>query len=174
MRGGSPMLLRSSGKTGVRAATVRTGSRVAGRASAWMVGWARVFCWLFARRSITQKEVAVDGQVCAAVPFGDCVHRVAVGHCGGGVAGWLMLETLRAADERGGLGHKQREQQHHNGCGENASRCGLQIAGSQQVQDTPCQKAMEGLRPVFFGPRTLLRTRGTRPVSCGLVLGSRV
>jgi hypothetical protein len=32
-------------------------------------------------------------------------------------------------------------------------------------------KAVEGLRPVFFGPRTPWRTWGTRPVSYGLVLG---
>src|ERR1700688_171827 len=33
---------------------------------------------------------------------------------------------------------------------------------------------MVGLRPVFFSPRTPWRTWGTRPVSCGLVLGSRI
>jgi hypothetical protein len=69
--GGSPMVLRSSGKTGVRAATVETGSRVAGRASAWMVGGARFFCRLFARRSITQREVALSGQVCVVMLLDD-------------------------------------------------------------------------------------------------------
>jgi hypothetical protein len=65
------MVLRSRGKTGVRAATVKTGSRVVGRASAWIVGWTRIFCWLFASRSITQKELALGGQVCAVMPFDD-------------------------------------------------------------------------------------------------------
>ena len=65
------MVLRSSGKTGVRAVTVNTESRVAGRASALIVGWTRVFCWLFASRSVTQKEVALGGQVCAAGLFDD-------------------------------------------------------------------------------------------------------
>jgi hypothetical protein len=49
------------------------------------------------------------------------VHRVAVGHCGGGAVRSLMLKTLRAADERGGLGYQQGEHQHHNGCGWKAS-----------------------------------------------------
>jgi hypothetical protein len=71
MRGGSPIVLRSRGKTGVRAATVKTGSRAVGRASARIVGWTRVFCWLFASRSVTQKEVALGGQVCAVMPFDD-------------------------------------------------------------------------------------------------------
>jgi hypothetical protein len=66
------MLLRSSGKTGVRETTVRMGSRVRGRASASIVGWARVFCWLFARRSITQKDVAAGEQVWFATLSGDC------------------------------------------------------------------------------------------------------
>jgi hypothetical protein len=57
------MVLRSRGKTGVRAATVKTGSRAVGRVSARVVGWSRVVCWLFANRSVTQKEVALGGQV---------------------------------------------------------------------------------------------------------------
>jgi hypothetical protein len=66
------MLLRSRGKTGVRAAMIVVGSRLNGRSSAWIVGWAKVFCWVFARRSITQKDVAVGGQVWAAAPFAGC------------------------------------------------------------------------------------------------------
>lgn len=66
MRGGSLTLLRSRGKAGVRAAIVKIGRSAVGGASAWIVGGARAFCWLLARRSATQKEVAADGQVCAA------------------------------------------------------------------------------------------------------------
>jgi hypothetical protein len=65
------MVLRSRGKTGVRAATVKTGSRAVGSASARIVGWTRFFCWLFASRSVTQKEVASGGQVCAVMPVDD-------------------------------------------------------------------------------------------------------
>jgi hypothetical protein len=72
MSGGSPMLFRSSGKVGVRAAMLRSGSTGAGRACACKVDWAQVFCWLFARRSITQKDVAVGGQVWVATLLGDC------------------------------------------------------------------------------------------------------
>jgi hypothetical protein len=58
----------------VRAATVKTGSGGAGGSSAWFIGWARIFCWLFASRSITQKEVAVAGQVCVVTPLdGWCI-----------------------------------------------------------------------------------------------------
>ena len=56
------MVLRWGGKAVVRGETVKTGSRV-GCASALIDGWTRVFCWLFARRSITQREVAVEGQL---------------------------------------------------------------------------------------------------------------
>ncbi len=67
------MVLRWGGKAVVRGATVKTGSRV-GCASALIDGWTRVFCWLFASRSITQKDVAVEGQVCAVMPFeGGCI-----------------------------------------------------------------------------------------------------
>ncbi len=88
-----------------------------------MVGWARVFSWLFASRSITQKDVAAGwaGLYCGAVGC-RLLHRMAVGHGDGGAVGQLVLDTLRGADERGCLGHEQREQQHRNGCGENASR----------------------------------------------------
>ena len=65
------MVLRWGGKAVVRGATVKTGSRVVERASALIDGWTRFFCWLFARRSITQKEVAPGGQVCAVMPFDD-------------------------------------------------------------------------------------------------------
>jgi hypothetical protein len=65
------MVLRSRGKTGVRAATVKTGSRAVRRASAQIVCGTRVFCWLFASRSATQKEAALGGQVCAVMPFDD-------------------------------------------------------------------------------------------------------
>jgi hypothetical protein len=59
---------------GARAATVKTGSGVGRSSSAWVIGWARIFCWLFARRSATQKEVAVVGQVCCVMPFdGWCI-----------------------------------------------------------------------------------------------------
>ena len=51
------------------------------------------------------------------------VHRVAVGHCDGGAVRLRMLETLRAANERGCLAYQQGEQQHRNGCWRNASRC---------------------------------------------------
>jgi hypothetical protein len=57
------MLVRS--KTGVRAGMFRIGM---GRASAWMIAGAKVFFGLFAGRSITQKDVAVGGQVWAATP----------------------------------------------------------------------------------------------------------
>ena len=43
-----------------------------GRASAWMVGWFKVFSWLFAGRTITQMEAAVGGQVWAATPLDGC------------------------------------------------------------------------------------------------------
>jgi hypothetical protein len=67
------MVLRWGGKAVVRGATVKTGSRVE-CASALIDGWSRVFCWLFASRSITQKEVAVGGQVCAVMPHeGGCI-----------------------------------------------------------------------------------------------------
>jgi hypothetical protein len=69
--GGSPTLLRNGGKEWVRAATFKIGSRAAGLASAWIVGGAKVFCWLFASRSIAHREVAEGGQVCAAGPFDD-------------------------------------------------------------------------------------------------------
>jgi hypothetical protein len=68
-RGGSPMVLRSGEKMGVRGVTVKIGSRAG--ASAWIVGGAKIFCWLFATRSTTQEEVAVGGQVCAVMPFDD-------------------------------------------------------------------------------------------------------
>jgi beta-lactamase class D len=68
------MLLRSRGKAGVRAEMFKTGNSLKGGASAWIVGWVRVFCCVFARRSVTQKEAAVDGQVWAAVLFaGRCI-----------------------------------------------------------------------------------------------------
>jgi hypothetical protein len=63
MRGGSLTLLRSRGKAGVRAAIVKIGRSKVGGASAWIVGWSRVVCWSFASRSVTQKEVALGGQV---------------------------------------------------------------------------------------------------------------
>jgi hypothetical protein len=63
MSGGSPMVLRRCGQTGVRAAAAKTGSRVG--ATAWIVGGTRVLWWLFASRSITQKDVALAGQVWA-------------------------------------------------------------------------------------------------------------
>jgi hypothetical protein len=47
----------------VRAATVKMGSSVTGRTIAWIVGWVKVFCWLFAGRLVTQKEMALGGQV---------------------------------------------------------------------------------------------------------------
>jgi len=65
------MVLRSCGKTRVRAAIVRLGSRLVGGVFALMVEWTWVFCWLLARRSVARKEVAVGGQVCAAKPFED-------------------------------------------------------------------------------------------------------
>jgi hypothetical protein len=65
------MVLRSSGKTGVRAATFKIGSRAVRLASALIVGGAKVFCWLSASRSITQKEVAVAGQLWIAAPSSD-------------------------------------------------------------------------------------------------------
>ena len=65
------MVLRNWGKTRVRAATVKIGSSAVGGESAWIVGGVKVFCWLFARRSVTQEEVAAGGQVCAAGPFDD-------------------------------------------------------------------------------------------------------
>ena len=64
--GGSPMLLRCSGRTRVGASTVVIGSGAAGLGCAWIVGGAKVLCWLPACRSSTQMEVAVGGQVCAA------------------------------------------------------------------------------------------------------------
>jgi hypothetical protein len=64
MSGGSPMLLRIRGGTGVPAATVRIGNRAG--ASAWIVGGIKVFCWLSASKSVTQTEVAVGGQVWVA------------------------------------------------------------------------------------------------------------
>jgi hypothetical protein len=37
-----------------------------------MVGWVKVFSWLFAGRTITQMEAAVGGQVWAATPLDGC------------------------------------------------------------------------------------------------------
>jgi hypothetical protein len=37
------------------------------------------------------------------------------------LGGLKMLQTLRAADERSGLGHYKSEQERHNGCGWKAS-----------------------------------------------------
>jgi hypothetical protein len=65
------MVLRWCGKAGVRAATVRIGSRVAEGAFAWIVGGARVFCWLSASRSVKQKEAAAGAQVCAVMRLAD-------------------------------------------------------------------------------------------------------
>jgi hypothetical protein len=70
IRGGSPMVLRNRGKTGVRAVMYKIGSRAG--ASAWIVGGAEVFCWLSASRSVTQKDVALGGQVWAAGLFDGC------------------------------------------------------------------------------------------------------
>jgi len=78
------MVLRWGGKAVVRAGRFRLGTRSVGRVFASMVGWSRFLCWLFARRSITQKEVALGGQVCAAGPLDDgciawqCVIAAAV------------------------------------------------------------------------------------------------
>jgi hypothetical protein len=67
------MLLRNRGNAVVRATTFVVGSRLKGHASAWIVGWwAKAFSRLLARRSITQKEAAVDGQVWAAAPLAGC------------------------------------------------------------------------------------------------------
>ena len=57
------MVLRSRGTTRVRATAVAIGSRAMGTASAWIIGEAKVFCWLSASRSTTQKAVAVARQL---------------------------------------------------------------------------------------------------------------
>jgi hypothetical protein len=61
--GGSPMLLRRSGVSGVNEARVKGKKRVAGRNSAYVErGFAAVLFWLFASRSVTQRVLVLDGQ----------------------------------------------------------------------------------------------------------------
>jgi hypothetical protein len=70
-RGGSPLVLRRCGKTGVGVATPKVKSRIAAGALASIVGGVRVFCWLFASRSVTQKAEAPGWQFCVVMPFDD-------------------------------------------------------------------------------------------------------
>jgi hypothetical protein len=161
------MVLRSSGKTGVRAATVETGSRVAGRASAWMVGGARFFCRLFARRSITQREVALSGQVCVVMLLDDgCIAWQ-----------WVMAVRLGCWCWR----HWAPQTKEAAWVSSRANNSTTMVVGGMR-RTADCSrsvttalgyasiKAVVGLRPVFFGPRTLERTWGTRPVSREFVL----
>lgn len=73
--GGSPMLLRRCGASGVNETRVKGKRRVAGRNSAYVErDFAAVLFWLFASRSVTQRFLVLDGQVPTAV-------RLAAGCC---------------------------------------------------------------------------------------------
>jgi hypothetical protein len=193
------MVLRSSGKTGVWAATVKMGSRVAGRASAWIVGGARFFCWLFASRSITQKEAALGGQVCVVMPFDDgCiawqwVMAVRLGwwcwrHWApqtkeaawvtsrANVSTTMVVDGTRRATDRSRRVTTGSGYAFQKSCGGASPGFPVDLDGAGELHAAFLNErrtygrwwgrvAGNPGRPVFFSPRTLRRTRGTRPVS---------